>query len=156
MLNPRQGFKHISNISATFTECQFYGMWRFVQLLSPLHLKTLGLWLRRWALGWRKDMEGFKKKSKPFLRLTGCCLKVPLWGENHRPAMVWWHGATWGSICCTLKPLSWEETEMGPNKSQREIFEFHKAQRLAVFAQFLEEGEVRKKITLLIYGFHKQ
>lgn len=37
---------------------------------------------------------------------------------------------------------------MGPNKSQREIAEFHKGQRLSVSAQFLEEGEVRKKTTL--------
>lgn len=34
---------------------------------------------------------------------------------------------------------------MGPNKSQRETVESHKAQRLAVFTHVLKEGEVRKE-----------
>ena len=47
------------------------------------------------------------------------------------------------------------EPEMGPNKSQRETVESHKAQRLAVFTHVLKEGEVRKKTTLLGAGIQR-
>lgn len=56
---------------------------------------------------------------------------------------------------CTLKSLSYEETETETNKSHRGTAGFHKAQRLAVFAQFLKEGEVREQISLRKSGFHK-
>lgn len=79
------------------------------------------------------------------MRLTGCC------------------GGRGPRACCELvprghprkhalyiKPLPCKETRLEPNESQEEVVGFHKAQRLAVFAQFLEEGEVRKK-TILRY-----
>lgn len=158
MINPRQGFQHTSNVSATLIECQkkkttLYGMWRFVQPLSLPHLnaKTLVKTVSPGVKG--EDTE----RGEPLSRLTMLSQRTAV-GEA--TCMSWAGDMGPPEEACTvhthIKAMSCEEPEMEPNKSQRETAELQKAQRLAVFARFLKEGKVRKKTTLMVRGFHKE
>lgn len=144
MRNPMLGFQHISNVSATFTEClssnatDCEGLCSFYHHLiwKPKHFGKDGEPLGE-GRAWRGS-KGVNLFETNRLLLWERTTRLPWPGDTGPPE----------EACSSHKAITMGGNKVGTwRKSQRSSW-FHKAQRLAVITQFLEGGEVRKKTTL--------
>lgn len=154
-INPKQGFQNTSNVSATLIECKKKkSPLRNVKactafITTSFKLKDCGEDGEPQGRARARGGSEMTERCEALETHREHCPKEPQWERPHAWCEPGMPGPPSTRALCA-------EPEMGPNKSQRETAESHKAQRLSGFTHVLKEGEVRKKTTLLGAGISQR